>query len=165
MSDEVIIYTDGAARGNPGPGGYGVVLLSGNLKKEISKGYRLTTNNRMELMGVIAALEAMKKQGLNITIYSDSQYIVRAVKEGWLRKWIATDFAKGKKNKDLWKKFFELSKSQQLNFVWVKGHAENMYNNRCDELATIAADGRDLLVDEGYESGGEEATNLFNTSK
>ncbi len=165
MSDEVIIYTDGAARGNPGPGGYGVVLLSGNLKKEISKGYRLTTNNRMELMGVIAALEAMKKQGLNITIYSDSQYIVRAVKEGWLRKWIATDFAKGKKNKDLWKKFFELSKSQQLNFVWVKGHAENMYNNRCDELATIAADGLDLLVDEGYESGGEEATNLFNTSK
>ena len=165
MSDEVIIYTDGAARGNPGPGGYGVVLLSGNLKKEISKGYRLTTNNRMELMGVIAALEAMKKQGLNITIYSDSQYIVRAVKEGWLRKWIATDFAKGKKNKDLWKKFFELSKSQQLNFVWVKGHAQNMYNNRCDELATIAADGRDLLVDEGYESGGEEATNLFNTSK
>jgi ribonuclease HI len=165
MSDEVIIYTDGAARGNPGPGGYGVVLLSGNLKKEISKGYRLTTNNRMELMGVIAALEAMKKKGLNITIYSDSQYIVRAVKEGWLRKWIATDFAKGKKNKDLWKKFFELSKSQQLNFVWVKGHAENMYNNRCDELATIAADGRDLLVDECYESGGEEATNLFNTSK
>lgn len=119
----------------------------------------------MELMGVIAGLEAMKKQGLNITIYSDSQYIVRAVKEGWLRKWIATDFAKGKKNKDLWKKFFELSKSQQLNFVWVKGHAENIFNNRCDELATAAADGRDLAVDEGYEKGGAEATNLFNASE
>lgn len=162
MSDEIIIYTDGAARGNPGPGGYGVVLLSGNLKKELSKGYRLTTNNRMELMGVIAGLEAMKKRGLNITIYSDSQYIVRAVKEGWLRKWIDTDFAKGKKNKDLWKKFYEISKTQNLNFIWVKGHAENMYNNRCDELATAAADGHELAVDEVYEKGGEKETNLFN---
>ena len=90
---EVTIYTDGAARGNPGRGGYGVILMSGNRTKELSQGYRLTTNNRMELMGVIAALEAMKKKGLNITIYSDSQYIVKAIKEGWLNKWLATNFA------------------------------------------------------------------------
>jgi ribonuclease HI len=149
--DNVTIYTDGAARGNPGPGGYGVILLSGNLKKELSQGYRHTTNNRMELMAVIAALEALKKPSLNITIYSDSQYIVKAIKEGWLNKWMATNFAKGKKNKDLWVKFYNLSQKHQLNFVWVKGHADNPNNNRCDELATAAADGENLLVDEGYE--------------
>ena len=149
--DRVTIYTDGAARGNPGPGGYGVILMSGNIKKELSQGYRHTTNNRMELMAVIAALEALKKPSLNITIYSDSQYIVKAIKEGWLNKWMATNFAKGKKNKDLWVKFYNLSQNHQLNFVWVKGHADNPNNNRCDELATAAADGKNLLVDEGYE--------------
>jgi ribonuclease HI len=148
---DVKIYTDGAARGNPGRGGYGVVLLSGNLKKEISKGYRLTTNNRMEIMGVIAGLEALKKKGMNVTIYSDSQYVVKAVKEKWLNKWMATNFAKGIKNKDLWVKFYNLAQDQNLNFVWVKGHAENVYNNRCDELACAAADGKDLDVDKGYE--------------
>jgi ribonuclease HI len=150
---DVKIYTDGAARGNPGRGGYGVVMLSGNLKKEISKGYRLTTNNRMEIMGVIAGLEALKKKGMNVTIYSDSQYVVKAVKEKWLNKWMATNFAKGIKNKDLWVKFYNLAQDQNLNFVWVKGHAENVYNNRCDELACAAADGKDLDVDEGYEMG------------
>lgn len=149
--DSVTIYTDGAARGNPGPGGYGVILLSGNLKKELSQGYRHTTNNRMELMAVIAGLEAMKKTGLHITVYSDSQYIVKAIKEGWLNKWMATNFAKGKKNKDLWVKFYNLANNHQLNFKWVRGHADNEYNNRCDELATTAADGTDLLIDEGYE--------------
>ena len=149
--DNVTIYTDGAARGNPGPGGYGVILMSGNIKKELSQGYRYTTNNRMELMAVIAALEALKKPFLNITIYSDSQYIVKAIKEGWLNKWMATNFAKGKKNKDLWVKFYNLSQKHQLNFVWVKGHADNPNNNRCDELATAAADGKNLLVDDGYE--------------
>ena len=148
---EVIIYTDGASRGNPGPGGYGVILQSGNREKELSQGYRLTTNNRMELMGVIAGLEALKKKGLNITIYSDSQYIVKAIKEGWLNKWLATNFAKGKKNKDLWVKFYNLSTKHHLKFVWVKGHADNPYNNRCDELATSAADGKNLDIDEGYE--------------
>jgi ribonuclease HI len=148
---DIIMYTDGSSRGNPGRGGYGVVLMSGKLKKELSQGYRLTTNNRMELMAVIAGLQAMKKEKLNITIYSDSQYVVKAVKEGWLNKWMATNFAKGKKNKDLWVKFYNLSLKHNLKFVWVKGHAENVYNNRCDELATAAADGKDLLKDEGYE--------------
>ena len=145
------MYTDGSSRGNPGPGGYGVVLMYGSRRLELSKGYRHTTNNRMELMAVIAGLEAMKKTGLQITIYSDSQYVVKAVKEGWLNKWMATNFAKGKKNKDLWVKFYNLSKLHHLKFVWVKGHAENIYNNRCDELATAAADGSDLDIDKGYE--------------
>ena len=148
---EVIMYTDGASRGNPGPGGYGVILQSGNREKELSQGYRLTTNNRMELMGVIAGLEALKKKGLNITIYSDSQYIVKAIKEGWLNKWLATNFAKGKKNKDLWVRFYNLYVLHHVKFVWVKGHADNEYNNRCDVLATTAADGSNLLIDEGYE--------------
>lgn len=151
MSHEVIIYTDGSSRGNPGPGGYGAILISGNRKKELSQGYRHTTNNRMELMAVIAALEAMKKTRLNITIYTDSQYIVKAVKEGWLNKWLATNFAKGKKNKDLWVRFYNVYKQHNIKFVWVKGHADNAYNNRCDELATAAADGNDLLTDDGYE--------------
>ncbi len=151
MAQEIIMYTDGAARGNPGPGGYGVILMSGNHKKELSQGYRLTTNNRMELMAVIAGLEALKKEGLSITIYSDSKYIVNAIQEGWLNKWMATNFAKGKKNKDLWVRFNNLAKKHTIKFVWVKGHAENPYNNRCDALATAAADGKNLLVDEGYE--------------
>ena len=153
MSEQtnIIIYTDGAARGNPGPGGYGAILMYGDRKKELSQGYRRTTNNRMELMGVIAALQAMKKPGLHISIYTDSQYIVKAVKEGWLNKWLATNFAKGKKNKDLWVKFYDLYKQHHIRFHWVKGHAENPFNNRCDELATSAADGSGLLIDEGYE--------------
>ena len=148
---DVIMYTDGASRGNPGPGGYGVILMAANRTKELSQGYRKTTNNRMELMAVIAGLEAMKKKGLRITIYSDSQYVVKAVKEGWLNKWMDTNLANGKKNKDLWVKFYNLSLQHTLQFVWVKGHAENPYNNRCDELATAAADGRGLIVDVGYE--------------
>ncbi len=147
----LIVYTDGAARGNPGPGGYGTILKWGDTEKEISQGYRKTTNNRMELMAVIAALEHLKKDGLQITIYSDSQYVVKAVEEGWLKNWIATNFKGGKKNRDLWTKFFELSKKHQIRFKWVKGHADNPYNNRCDMLATIAADGHHLLVDEFYE--------------
>ena len=148
---EVIIYTDGSSRGNPGPGGYGAILMYGDRKKELSQGYRRTSNNRMQLMGVIAALQAMKKPGLHISIYTDSQYIVKAVKEGWLNKWLATNFAKGKKNKDLWVKFYDLYKQHHIRFHWVKGHAENPFNNRCDELATSAADGSGLLIDEGYE--------------
>lgn len=149
---QVTLYTDGASRGNPGPGGYGVVLLWGQHKKELSQGYRLTTNNRMELMAVIAALEAMKKNNLTLTIYSDSNYVVKAYEEGWLTNWIKTDFKGGKKNKDLWLRFYELSKNHRINFKWVKGHHTNTYNNRCDELATQAADGNNLLIDEGYEA-------------
>lgn len=146
------IYTDGSSRGNPGPGGYGTILLSGNHRKELSQGYRFTTNNRMELMAVIAGLEAVKKNDLPITVYSDSQYVVKAVEQGWLKNWMATNFKGGKKNSDLWKHYHQLSQQFTIKFVWVKGHANNPLNNRCDELATTAADGKhNLLIDEGYE--------------
>ena len=149
----ITMYTDGAARGNPGPGGYGVILMSGQLRKELSQGYKHTTNNRMELRAVIAGLEALKKTGLNITIYSDSQYVINSVEKGWLKTWIATNFKGGKKNKDLWLEYNELAKPHHIKFVWVKGHADNPLNNRCDALATAAADGYNLLVDEGYSQG------------
>lgn len=145
------MYTDGAARGNPGPGGYGVILISGPHRKELSQGYRKTTNNRMELMAVIAGLEALKKDGMNVTIFTDSQYVAKAIQEGWLKNWIATQFKGGKKNKDLWMRYHGLAKKHYINFVWVKGHGDNPFNNRCDELATTAADGTDLLIDEEYE--------------
>jgi len=148
---QLIIYTDGAARGNPGPGGYGVVLMWGDKQKEISGGYRLTTNNRMELMAVIVALESLTKKNIPLTIYTDSQYIVNAIQQKWLDNWIRTDFKGGKKNKDLWLRFYKLAKDYDIKFVWVKGHADNPFNNRCDHLATAAADGNNLLIDEVYE--------------
>jgi ribonuclease HI len=150
MSQEITMYTDGASRGNPGRGGYGVILLLGQHRKELSQGYRLTTNNRMELMAVIAGLEAMKKQGQHIRIFSDSQYVVNSVEKGWLNTWIATNFKGGKKNRDLWTRYYHLAKTQFIRFVWVKGHADNPLNNRCDELATNAADSGNLIEDEGY---------------
>lgn len=150
-ANQIIIYTDGSSRGNPGPGGFGAILMYGNNRKEISKGYRLTTNNRMELLGVISALEHLTKKTIPITIYTDSQYVVNAVQKKWLDKWIKTNFAGGKKNKDLWLKYAGLAKDFQITFKWVKGHANNPFNNRCDELATEAADGSDLLVDVVYE--------------
>jgi len=148
------MYTDGSSRGNPGPGGYGTILIWKGHTKELSAGYRMTTNNRMELMAVIAGLEALKKEGLQVTVYSDSQYVVNSVSKGWLKKWISTDFKGGKKNKDLWLHFEELAGKNHIRFVWVKGHASHRYNNRCDELATEAADGECLLVDEGFEQSG-----------
>lgn len=151
-ADKIIIYTDGSSRGNPGPGGYGVLLMFGQHRKELSGGYRLTTNNRMELLAVIKGLESLKKNDLPVVVYSDSQYVVKAVKEGWLNNWIRTDFKGGKKNRDLWKHYYALSRQFRIDFVWVKGHAENPYNTRCDQLATEAADGNDLNVDDGYES-------------
>lgn len=149
--EHIQIYTDGSSRGNPGPGGYGTILMWGKHRKELSQGYRRTTNNRMELLAVIAGLETIKKNDLPITVYSDSQYVVNSVEKGWLKTWIRTDFAGGKKNKDLWKKYHELAKNLSVKFVWVKGHANNPHNNRCDVLATEAADGKGLLVDNGYE--------------
>jgi ribonuclease HI len=146
------IYTDGSSRGNPGPGGYGAVLLWGDAQKELSGGYRLTTNNRMELLAVIKALESLKKRDLSVTIYTDSQYVVNSVEKKWLNNWVKTDFKGGKKNKDLWLHFHTISKHFKLKFVWVKGHAENKWNNRCDDLATTAADSKNLLIDEGYET-------------
>jgi len=151
LNKDLIIYTDGASRGNPGPGGYGAILQYGGKSKELSGGYRRTTNNRMELMAVIAALKALTRNGLHITIYSDSQYVVKAVEQGWLKNWIATNFKGGKKNRDLWMEFAELASHHHIRFKWVRGHAENAFNNRCDQLATTAADGKDLLIDSGFE--------------
>ena len=125
QSKELHIYTDGAARGNPGPGGYGVILMWGGTQKELSAGYRRTTNNRMELMAVIAALEALNKNDLELIIYSDRSYVVKAVMEGWLNKWIKTHFKGGKQNSDLWLRYFELSTKHKVHFKWVKGHADN----------------------------------------
>ncbi len=151
-NDPLIIYTDGASRGNPGPGGYGVILQWGQYRKELSAGYRLTTNNRMELMAVIVALEALKKEGLQIVIYTDSKYIVNAVEKKWVFGWVKKQF-KGKKNKDLWLRFLTLYKKHHIQFNWVKGHALNPFNNRCDQLATRAADEAAILVDKGFENG------------
>ncbi len=148
--EHIKLYTDGSSRGNPGNGGYGAVLLWGNHVKELSQGYNYTTNNRMELMGVIAGLEAIKKMEVPVIVYSDSQYIVNAVEKGWLKNWIKTDFKGGKKNPDLWRRYHSLAKNFSIKFVWVKGHADNPYNNQCDLLATTAADGKNLLTDEGY---------------
>lgn len=153
MSHQLTIYTDGAARGNPGPGGYGIVLLWGNNRKEIAAGYRLTTNNRMELLAVIVALQSLTKNNIPITIYTDSKYIVDSIQKKWLNNWINTNFKGGKKNKDLWTQYYELAKQFMIEFVWVKGHTDNPFNNRCDELATSAADGKHLLIDKAYESG------------
>jgi ribonuclease HI len=124
----------------------------GNKRKELSAGYRLTTNNRMELMAVIVALESLTKKNIAVTIYTDSQYIVNSVQKKWLDGWIKTNFKGGKKNKDLWMRFYQLSQHYTIVFKWVRGHADNIYNNRCDVLATTAADGGHLLIDEGYES-------------
>ena len=149
--NEIILYTDGSARGNPGPGGYGAILMYGSHKKELSKGFRHTTNNRMELWAVIAGLEAISKKHIPVKIYSDSQYVVNAINKGWLNNWMKTDFKGGKKNSDLWKKFHALAKHHSININWVKGHADNPYNNRCDELATAAADNAAHETDHGYE--------------
>jgi ribonuclease HI len=149
----VTMYTDGSSRGNQGPGGYGVILMAGSHRKELSAGYRKTTNNRMELMAVIKGLEALKKAGTAVNIYSDSQYVVNAIEKGWLNNWLRTGFAGGKKNKDLWLEYHRCASRHSIKFFWVRGHSTNPYNNRCDELATAAADGGNLLVDEGYEEG------------
>ena len=154
--NNITIYTDGSSRGNPGPGGYGTILMYGSHQKELSGGYRYTTNNRMELMAVIAGLQALTKKEIPVVIYSDSQYVVRAIEEGWLKTWIKTNFKGGKKNSDLWKIFYELSQKFSIKMVWVKGHADNPYNNRCDELATAAADGKNLAPDKEYEAANEK---------
>jgi ribonuclease HI len=148
---QLTIYTDGAARGNPGPGGYGAILQWGKTMKEISQGYRRTTNNRMELMAVIAALNQLTREGVEVTIYSDSAYVVDSVEKKWVFGWAKKGYA-GKKNADLWATFLTYYKKHTIKFVWVKGHANNPYNNRCDMLATQAADSKDWLIDEGYEN-------------
>ena len=147
----ISIYTDGAAQGNPGNGGYGVVLISGPHRKELSQGYRHTTNNRMELLSVIVALESLKNPGSVVTVFSDSKYVVDSVDKGWVFGWVKKGF-KDKKNVDLWKRFLLIYPKHKIKFVWVKGHASNIENNRCDELAVAAAKSGNLLVDIGYEA-------------
>lgn len=148
---KVIMYTDGAAKGNPGPGGYGTVLLHKDLRKELSEGYRLTTNNRMELLAVIRGLQALKRPGLEVSIYSDSQYVVNSVEKGWLAGWVKKGF-KGKKNQDLWEEYLKAAAPHKVKFIWVKGHAGNRENERCDQLAVQSAEGPHLLVDRGFEN-------------
>ena len=155
---KITVYTDGAAKGNPGRGGYGVVMMSGSHKKELSEGFRNTTNNRMELMSVIVALETIKKDNAHVEIFSDSKYVVDSVEKGWVFGWQKKGF-KGKKNIDLWQRFLKIYPKHQVKFNWVKGHAGNHYNERCDELAVQAAESSNLLVDEGYEK--EDSTALF----
>ena len=147
----IIIYTDGSAKGNPGNGGYGIVMMSGTHRKELLQGFRLTTNNRMELLAVIVAIESIKKEQSVITIYSDSKYVVDAVEKKWVFGWEKKNFNK-KKNPDLWIRFLKAYRKQKVSFVWVKGHANNKENERCDTLAVQAADAKNLLIDQWYEN-------------
>jgi ribonuclease HI len=150
------IYTDGAAQGNPGPGGYGVVMKFGDHVKELSQGFRLTTNNRMELLAVITGLETIKKEGIPVTIYSDSEYVVNAVEKGWLWAWEQKNFSK-KANPDLWQRYIPLHKRFKPKFQWIRGHAGHPENERCDYLAVKAATSPDLWVDEYYEDHRDKA--------
>ncbi len=151
MTDTIHIYTDGAASGNPGPGGYGVVMLWKQHRKEMSEGFRLTTNNRMELLSVIVAIETLKKPGSNVIVHSDSKYVVDSINLKWLDGWQQTGFKK-KANVDLWQRFLKVRKKHNITFKWVKGHADNVENNRCDELAVAAYKTGNLKIDEGYEA-------------
>ena len=144
------IFTDGASSGNPGPGGYGVILRSGNHYKELSEGFRKTTNNRMELLAVIKALEAIKSPNQTVIIYSDSKYVIDAIDKKWVYGWLQKGF-KDKKNKDLWLRYLTVSKLHNIKFVWVRGHAGHKENERCDELAVAASRQKDLLIDSVFE--------------
>jgi ribonuclease HI len=146
---KITIFTDGAARGNPGPGGYGAVLLSGKFRKELSDGFEMTTNNRMELLAVIVALEALKIENSQVTIYSDSKYVVDAVEKGWIWNWVKIRF-KGKKNEDLWLRFLKVYQKHEVKFVWIKGHDNIPENERCDQLAVEASMQPRLKKDTGY---------------
>jgi ribonuclease HI len=156
MINTVTMYTDGAASGNPGPGGYGVLLVAGPHRKELSGGFRETTNNRMELLAVITGLAALKREGCDVTVYSDSRYVVDAVEKGWVFAWEKSGFLK-KKNPDLWRRFLVLYRRHRVRLVWVKGHASLPGNERCDQLAVAASRSASLAVDEYYEreKGGE----------
>ena len=150
MESKLIMYTDGAASGNPGPGGYGVLLQYGKHVKELSEGYRLTTNNRMELLAVIVGLEQLKTPDSEITIYTDSKYVCDSVDKGWVFGWEKVRFKK-KKNPDLWIRFLKIYRQHKVRFQWVKGHANIPGNERCDRLAVEASQKSTLLIDEGYE--------------
>ena len=151
----ILIYTDGACTGNPGPGGYGVVLIYGEHRRELSGGYRRTTNNRMELMGPIKGLEALNQSCL-VTLYSDSQYVVEGIEKGWAKRWRGNGWMRNKReqavNPDLWGRLLDLCETHEVEFRWVRGHSGDVENERCDRLAVQAAHQKDLTTDEGYES-------------
>lgn len=150
-ANKIIIYTDGSSIGNPGPGGYGIVMLSKNQNyiKEFSEGYKLTTNNRMELLAVIVALEKIKVKNAEVEIYTDSKYVSDAVEKEWVFNWEKKNF-KDKKNEDLWIRFLKIYNLHNIKFIWVKGHSNNKYNDRCDKLANNAAKSNNLIEDIGY---------------
>ena len=153
------IYTDGSAKGNPGKGGYGIVMLFQEHRKEISQGFRLTTNNRMELLAVIVGLESIKKVNEKVIVFSDSRYVVDAVERGWVFSWEKTNFSK-KKNPDLWIRFLKIYRKHRVSFTWVKGHANNVENERCDFLAVESSEKSDLKIDDWYEKS-KEKNSLF----
>ena len=155
MPNEITIYTDGAASGNPGPGGYGIVLISGRHRLEKSEGFRLTTNNRMELMAVIEGLESLKIPGSKVVIYTDSKYVADSVEKGWVFQWESKAFKK-KKNPDLWIRFLKIYRNHNVRFVWIKGHANNTENEICDRLAVEAYSKKALLYDPGYNPEKED---------
>ncbi|MFN7913373.1 MAG: ribonuclease HI [Bacteroidota bacterium] len=154
MHNTISLYTDGACSGNPGPGGYGLVLLFNGHRKEMGQGFRKTTNNRMELLSVIVGLETIKQKELSVLIYSDSKYVVEAINQKWVFGWVKKEF-KGKANADLWVRFLKIYNQNKHQFIWVKGHATNIENNRCDELAVAASKSAQLSVDEWYEQNKE----------
>jgi len=147
----ITVFTDGSSRGNPGPGGYGAVLISGAHRKEISQGFRLTTNNRMELLAVIVSLESLKNQGVGVLVTTDSKYVVDAVEKKWVFGWEKKAF-KDKANPDLWKRFLLIYRKHEVSFKWVKGHNGHVENEICDQLAVNAATQGPLLIDSGYEA-------------
>jgi ribonuclease HI len=151
INPEVHIYTDGAARGNPGPGGYGIVMewVGKPYKKEFSKGFKHTTNNRMELLAVIDALKKLKKPGVPILVFTDSKYVVDSVKKGWVFGWEKKKF-KDRKNTDLWKDFLVEYRKHKVDFKWIRGHNNHVQNERCDTLAVAASKEKRLLIDEGF---------------
>ena len=147
---KINLYTDGSAKGNPGKGGYGIVLIAGKHYKEISQGFRYTTNNRMELLAVIVGLEHLKSNKSDVVVFSDSKYVVDSVEKKWVFQWQKKGF-KGKKNADLWKRFLLIYQKHNVSFQWVKGHAGHPENEKCDQLAVEASDFNELLIDQGYE--------------
>lgn len=150
VKPKITIYTDGAAKGNPGPGGYGIVLKSGNYRKELACGFRITTNNRMELLAVIVALETLKIPNSNVTVYTDSKYVSEAINQNWIETWEQKNFKKVK-NPDLWKRFLKVIGKHNVKFIWIKGHSGNTENEIADKLAVKAASSNELLIDEAYE--------------
>ena len=159
----VNIYTDGACSGNPGKGGYGIIMewVGKPYVKEFSEGYRMTTNNRMELLAVIVALEQLKKEGVQVLVYSDSKYVIDSVVKGWVFGWVKKGF-KDKKNPDLWKRFLKVYKKHEVKFQWIKGHNDHPQNERCDKLAVAAAKSKNLFVDKEFELSKKEDPGKLN---